>query len=130
MIDAMPKLQSLMPKVTAAVNTHAPARIDTGWYGKHRASRKARGYGPEWDRQRLEILKRDNYICQCTRCKAEGIIRPANEVDHVVPKQEGGTDEDDNLQSINHDCHELKTQAEAARGVRRVFGRSESVDEG
>lgn len=48
-----------------------------------------------------------------------GRYRPASEVDHVVPKFEHGTDDDDNLQSICKPCHTDKTQAEALRARHR-----------
>ena len=37
-------------------------------------------------------------------------------VDHVVSKEEGGTEDDGNLQAICKTCHQVKTAAEAARG--------------
>jgi hypothetical protein len=37
------------------------------------------------------------------------------EVDHILPKAEGGTDDDTNLQTICKARHRIKTQAEAAR---------------
>jgi 5-methylcytosine-specific restriction protein A len=39
---------------------------------------------------------------------------PATQVDHIKPKAKGGTDDDDNLQSICHDCHTEKTRIESA----------------
>jgi 5-methylcytosine-specific restriction protein A len=87
-------------------------------------SRQSRGYGRAWDIKRLQILRRDKYLCQCRHCKAEGRITPASEVDHIVSKAEakrlGWSDErtesDSNLQSINHDCHERKNLED--KGVR------------
>ena len=73
-----------------------------------KTSRHERGYGRAWDIRRAAVLKRDQYLCQCRHCKAEGRITPANEVDHIVPKARGGTDAYDNLQAINHECHERK----------------------
>lgn len=43
----------------------------------------------------------------------------AASVDHVVPKAEGGTDDDDNLQSICEPCHAVKTAQESARARSR-----------
>lgn len=83
-----------------------------------RGSRHQRGYGSAWDRKRARILRRDNFLCQ--PCYRENRIHVADEVDHVIPKSEGGTDDDSNLQAINHDCHVIKTRAEAERGKRRV----------
>ena len=39
--------------------------------------------------------------------------------DHIIPKAEGGTDEDDNLQTLCRACHKQKTDAEKARGAAR-----------
>jgi hypothetical protein len=37
----------------------------------------------------------------------------ATEVDHVIPRQEGGTDDRSNLQPLCHDHHSAKTMREA-----------------
>lgn len=88
------------------------------WHG---TSRQARGYGAEWERVREQVLKRDNYVCQCPDCKGGEIrVSPANEVDHIVSKAEwkrrhgtlAGVDDPSNLQAINHDCHTKKTALE------------------
>jgi len=49
------------------------------------------------------------------------MYRPARQVDHKVPKFEGGTDDDDNLQAICEACHQVKTADEARRA--RSMGR-------
>lgn len=81
---------------------------------ERRGSRQSRGYGAEWERTRKRILSRDKGLCQV--CMAEGKLRPAKQVDHKVPKFEGGTDADENLQAICVPCHQAKTAAEAQRG--------------
>lgn len=75
--------------------------------------------GRPWRRLRDAVLKRDCYLCQCQDCKAAGLPLLADEVDHIVPIAEGGTDAESNLQAMNRDCHAKKTAQEAARGVRR-----------
>ena len=80
----------------------------------HRGSRQSRGYGKEWEATRKRILSRDKGLCQV--CLQSKHYRPARQVDHKVPKFEGGTDDDDNLQAICESCHQAKTQAEAQRG--------------
>jgi 5-methylcytosine-specific restriction protein A len=109
-----PKLASVKPRISMVAH-HGPRTLGTSFGDKARLTATQRGYGPEWRRTRLRILQRDRYVCQCTRCKEDGVVRPAHEVDHIVPKFEAGTDHDDNLQAINRDCHILKTKAEAAR---------------
>jgi len=76
------------------------------------ATRRTRGGA--WMRTRARILRRDEWQCQCTDCKAAGRIREGVEVDHVVPLEAGGADVDANLQAIHPDCHKVKTAREAA----------------
>lgn len=37
----------------------------------------------------------------------------ANEVDHIIPKFKGGTDDLSNLMAINSECHKRKTARES-----------------
>ena len=37
------------------------------------------------------------------------------EVDHIRPKQDGGTDKFDNLQPLHRHCHDVKTARDNAR---------------
>ena len=60
---------------------------------------------------RRRILLRDGYTCRCC-----GIVRVDNEVDHIIPLEQGGTNDDDNLQVLcggPEGCHKLKTAEEA-----------------
>lgn len=84
-----------------------------------RGSRHERGYGSLWDRIRPRILERDAGLCQS--CLSKGLINECASkkfgafVDHKVPKFEGGTDDDDNLQTLCRACHVEKTQSESSR---------------
>lgn len=100
-------------------------KVRPGQFGdKFRGSRQSRGYGAEWDKQRLEVLKRDHGICQCSECKQLKRLRLATQVDHVVNKATwkrlhgsmSGVDALSNLQAINKDCHEAKTARESLGG--------------
>lgn len=94
-------------------------RDAAGWRSDaHRGNRHARGYGSEWTRTRIRILKRDCGLCQV--CLRAGDVTKADSVDHVVPKAEGGTDDDDNLQAICDPCHAIKTAQESARARQRA----------
>lgn len=77
-------------------------------------SRHERGYGTSWDKLRPGILRRDCGLCQ--PCRRRGVIKVGNIVDHIVPKAEGGTDDESNLQTICHPCHVAKTAAESVNG--------------
>lgn len=90
-----------------------------GWRpDRERGNRHARGFGSGWDRKRLVILKRDCGLCQV--CLKAGRIEKATQVDHIVPRGEGGTNDEDNLQSICDDCHATKTAQESARARKRA----------
>ena len=83
-----------------------------GWKGKGTGS--SRGYGWAWGRLRDKILERDGYVCQDRRA-CNGLTR-ATDVDHILPKAQGGTDSPDNLRAICPACHKEKTRLEALRG--------------
>jgi len=55
----------------------------------------------------------------CVQCQAEGRVTVACIRDHIVPLAEGGTDDRANVQPLCQRCSDLKTQREAARGMRR-----------
>lgn len=74
-------------------------------FGNKRLSRTDGRGGRPWRRKRERIFQRDNYLSQIHLCK--GLIRSvelhgANHgvLDHKVPETQGGTDEDENLQTI------------------------------
>ena len=66
-------------------------------------SRHARGYDHRWVKLRAIALTRDMHLCQ--PCLATGRATPATQVDHIIPKASGGTDDLDNLQSICAEHH-------------------------
>ncbi|WP_310888200.1 HNH endonuclease [Burkholderia pseudomallei] len=82
-----------------------------------RGNRHARGYGAHWEKLRAAVLLRDGGICRCAECQRLGRVREAHEVDHVVPKARGGTDDLGNLSAINRDCHRAKTARERLRAA-------------
>lgn len=92
------------------------ARPRTGW---PTTSRHERGYGTAWDKIRLVVLKRDNGLCQCDECQGgTKRVTLATEVHHIKPKAKGGTDDVDNLQSINTECHKRETAAADGKTLR------------
>ncbi len=74
-------------------------------------TRQERGYGASWGRARRAALARDKHLCQ--PCFATGRVTVATQVDHILPKAKGGTDELSNLQSICVPCHKSKTIKDA-----------------
>lgn len=80
-------------------------------------------YGGKWR------AVRDRYIQQhpiCEDCIEYGIFPPgkSQEVHHIKPKSQGGTDHPDNLRALCKSCHSRHTAAEGDRwhtGQRIVY---------
>ena len=70
--------------------------------------------GRRWLVLRSQVLSAEP---RCLSCLQHGRLSAANEVDHIVPLQHGGTDDVGNLQPLCHDCHANKSVAE--RGAQR-----------
>lgn len=113
-------IPKLGPRVAAADLRTARPIEHQRYDDPNRPSSAERGYGAEWRKARELVLRRDNWLC--VPCRRAGRATPAAEVDHVVPKEEGGTDAHENLQSICRDCHTAKTASEKAS--RRLNGYS------
>lgn len=84
---------------------------NTSWSGERRGFPAA---------VRRAVLKRDRGICRIggPYCQVAG-----NEVDHIIPVAEGGTDTEANGQAACRPCHRAKTELERARGRLRAKGR-------
>ncbi len=80
----------------------------SGWgrWQQERGTDTQRGYGWQWRKLRRLILERDNHLCQ--EHLRQGKLVPATDVDHVVSKASGGTDSENNLQSLCRACHQTK----------------------
>ncbi|WP_198387586.1 HNH endonuclease [Burkholderia ubonensis] len=70
-------------------------------------------------KQRQRIRLRDKYICQ--KCR---IAVRIGEVDHIISLENGGTNDDENMQLLCIDCHKKKTATD--RGY--VLKSGSSVD--
>jgi 5-methylcytosine-specific restriction protein A len=82
-----------------------------------RASARQRGYDSTWERVRRLVLQEEPL---CRLCKAEGLIEPATEVDHIVPMANGGARLDRaNLQPLCRKHHSRKTATEDSSFARR-----------
>lgn len=69
------------------------------------STQRSKPYKGVWPRQRRMQLDREPL---CRMCR-----EPANQVDHIVPLNAGGSKDDDNLQSLCHSCHSRKTMRES-----------------
>jgi len=48
----------------------------------------------------------------CVKCQARGIVRQVEHWDHIVPLEQGGADDEANLQGLCKLCHDEKTAEE------------------
>lgn len=85
------------------------------WEGSDRRE-KVRSGSAQQKRARY-VMRRDDSICHL--CGLPG----SEEIDHVVPLAEGGSDELDNLAPAHKRCHAKKSSAEAQRGRERKRAR-------
>lgn len=84
-----------------------------------RGTTSEQGYGTIWQKVRkIHLL---NYPL-CEDCKTTGIVKPAKEVHHKIELRKGGTNEDDNLQSLCKSCHSKRT-----RMSKEAIGLNQSV---
>ena len=57
----------------------------------------------------------------CVHCQAQGIVRAAVHVDHIIAVTNGGDDsawDDSNRQGLCHACHETKTRKDLGQKQR------------
>ena len=80
-----------------------------------KVSRHERGYGTAWDKLRKVIIARDKGLCQEHR--RDGKLRTGNNVDHILSKAKGGTDDPSNLELLCADCHKAKTAKDNGQNI-------------
>nr|ACY06058.1 putative reverse-transcriptase protein [Volvox carteri f. nagariensis] len=67
---------------------------------------KYSGYPPSI----CKLMRKQKYICPM--CKTHFQTDDRLEIDHIIPKSEGGSDKYDNLQLLHKICHVTKTRAQ------------------
>ena len=80
------------------------------WASSEGKTASERGYGSKWQKIRKQALQRDDHLCQ--ECLKQNIYTQAKDVDHIISKAKGGSDELENLQSLCNPCHKKKTAEE------------------
>ena len=68
---------------------------------EQRIARANSGYGPDWPKTREYILERDSHTCRYCG-------EPALQVDHIIPRCQGGTEEHSNLVAACGPCNMSK----------------------
>lgn len=98
---------------TTYCEQHASEHV---WGGTSRGTATERGYGAPWRTMRQAVLNETPMCAECLRC---GRPVPATQVDHIIPKARGGTDDHANLQALCSRCHAVKTARESGRSAQR-----------
>lgn len=93
---------------------HQQRKANDREYDRRRGSAAKRGYGPRWRKAR------EGWLAQhplCAECEKRDRIRPATDVDHIIPhKGDMALFWDrSNWQSLCHACHSRKTAREDGR---------------
>lgn len=95
-------------------NVHIPT--NAGWARHQKGlSDTKRGYGWTWRKLRVLVLERDNHLCR--HCLAEGRAVAGNQVDHIIPKSQGGNNDMTNLQTLCVQHHNKKTATESSSSI-------------
>ncbi|MCO6506236.1 MAG: HNH endonuclease [Snodgrassella sp.] len=76
------------------------------------ATKRIRGY--RWQEIKKRVLARDSF-----RCRSCGCIGGSLQVDHIIPLELGGSNDDSNLQVLCADCHKHKTTKELRQRYKR-----------
>lgn len=108
-------LATLKPRL-ATLDTRQVKTLDT----KAGATEMERGSG--WMAKRERVALRHGY-----RCAACGLVllKGRWECDHIVPREQGGSNDESNLQPLcKEPCHRVKTAAEAAARSGGGWGKS------
>ncbi|TQV76662.1 HNH endonuclease [Aliikangiella marina] len=96
---------------------HQGDATNWGKYQRKQGNTTDRGYGAAWRKTRVRIKARAKGLCE--PCKEQGFIHLGSICDHIIPKAEGGTDDESNLQWVCDAYHKKKTAQEGARGRKR-----------
>jgi len=69
-------------------------------YGRDSDTNKR--YGRAWKKIRARFLSQHPL---CEQCEKAGRLTPAEEVHHILPLADGGTNEESNLMALCKSCH-------------------------
>lgn len=105
---------ALIEACDAAIDTFLSSRGDRIW--SHRSS--ASGYIS--GTLRYEVLKRAKFRCELCGVSAE---EKALEVDHILPRNLGGSDAEVNLQALCYSCNAMKRDRDDTdfRGISKLY---------
>lgn len=68
--------------------------------------------------RRLQVMRAKLFSRNplCAECMRQGKVTVATQRDHIIPLEEGGSDDESNEQGLCQECHDVKSKLEAKRG--------------
>jgi RNA-directed DNA polymerase len=103
----------LIAHSNCSIKRHIKVRGDKSYFDGDIFYWSARkGTHPDLPRRVAQLLKR--YEGKCAECGHLFVGDDLIEVDHKIPKREGGKDQLDNLQPLHRHCHDVKTARDQA----------------
>lgn len=98
-------------------NEECPHRVA---FGRANTQLKSGRGGSKWRTKRERIFIRDGFLCQIHKEKGQIVSVELHGVnhgvcDHIVATKHGGSDDDENLQTICQACDAEKTQFESTK---------------
>ena len=104
------------PKLTTGQFCEEHQKLTDKQYEKYQRDPVAKKrYGRSWKRTR------DRYIAAhplCEKCASHGRVTPTQEVHHIQPLSQGGSNTESNLMSLCTSCHSEITAREGGRWKR------------
>jgi len=95
-------VKTLKPKLKS-INTAKLKTLEA------KAGSTIRERGGSWTAKRQRVALSYGYRCACCKCVW---VSSRDEIDHIVPLEQGGSNDDSNCQPLCYECHQAKTKEE------------------
>src|SRR5579883_1035015 len=106
----------LTPYSDTVIKRHLKVRGDKSYFDGDVFYWSTRsGRHPELPKRVAALLKK--YQGKCPECGLMFVDDDLLEVDHVIPRREGGTDKFDNLQPLHRHCHDRKSARDRSKQI-------------
>lgn len=88
--------------------------IQRPWVKKRKDSHASRSHDPFYQTKEWKAIRKQQLAAEplCAHCANERRATLANTVDHITPREQGGSDQPWNLQSLCSSCHNKKSAKE------------------
>ena len=101
------------PELTENKYCDKHRKLESSYYNKYKRNPNTyKRYGNRWRKIRQLYIK-EHPVCEL--CERKNILRPVEEVHHVIPLSKGGSHHKDNLMSLCKSCHSKITATYGGR---------------